>query len=70
MGELYVRYVELDPPYLTGWGLYIIKKGLLLLVSNSGFEQIIILFHWNNFNTATFQVAGNVLTYVLVLYGI
>lgn len=31
--QLYLQYVTVDPPYLTGWGLYVVRKGLILLVS-------------------------------------
>lgn len=33
--QLYVQYITVDPPYLTGCGLYVLRKGFILVVSIS-----------------------------------
>lgn len=73
--QLYVQYVTLDPPLMTGWSLYILRKGLILAVSSSLQQTNLLRNVWSDISNLYFissvsQAAGNVLTYVLVLYNI
>ncbi|GAB6018675.1 hypothetical protein CHUAL_000351 [Chamberlinius hualienensis] len=42
---MYTHYVSLDPPGLTGWGLYVINRNFILTAFGSIISYVLVVYH-------------------------